>query len=508
MRVVIVEDEIRIREGIKKLLLRSKEKYNIVGEADNGQNGLSIIRKTKPDLVITDVRMPFMDGLEMLKLIYQEGITAKAIVLSAYTEFEYARTAIKLGVTEYLLKPIVIDEFTDALRNVRERINCERLQKPEQVGSLEQLLGGILNGSISLEEEIIDYLDKRYDLGRSIPISVMSVYLEQWDYGRVLKIRRNITSMMAQKNKFSYVILDDEKRQLIELIIFGYGMNENIHRWIQSYILQEKRELAHLAIVWNESNNIYSLQKDVENMYKYLDWNISLGNQIIISCSAVKHIQLVPCVYPLDIESDMKEAVCGHNEKILHDCIEKFHNYFCGEKIYDPKIIKEHYVRFLWVLILISAEIGRLEIGQIEQQRFLKQITQAKTKRELIDTTKKLVNKSQQVEQEQVNNRTVKRALSLIHEFYQNGITLEEISAKLEITPEYLGSQFHREIGSTFSTYMKSFRINKAKELLLGTSLKLYKIAELTGYADPKYFSKVFKEVTGYLPVEYRKLHK
>lgn len=96
----------------------------------------------------------------------------------------------------------------------------------------------------------------------------------------------------------------------------------------------------------------------------------------------------------------------------------------------------------------------------------------------------------------------------MIHEFYQSGITLEEIASKLNITPEYLGTQFHKEMGVNFSTYMKNYRISKAKELLCGTQLKLYEIAEKVGYSDPKYFSKVFKETTGQLPAEYRKTFK
>ena len=93
----------------------------------------------------------------------------------------------------------------------------------------------------------------------------------------------------------------------------------------------------------------------------------------------------------------------------------------------------------------------------------------------------------------------------MIHEFYQSGITLNEIADKLNITPEYLGSQFHKEVGVNFSTYIRDFRISKAKELLIGTQLKLYKIAEQVGYTDPKYFSRVFRECTGQLPEEYRK---
>lgn len=110
--------------------------------------------------------------------------------------------------------------------------------------------------------------------------------------------------------------------------------------------------------------------------------------------------------------------------------------------------------------------------------------------------------------EEETMHLTVKRAKSMIHEFYQTGITLDEIASKLHITPEYLGTQFHREVGVNFSTYLRNYRIGKAKELLCGTTLKLYEIAERVGYADPKYFSKVFREATGVLPAEYRKTYK
>ena len=93
----------------------------------------------------------------------------------------------------------------------------------------------------------------------------------------------------------------------------------------------------------------------------------------------------------------------------------------------------------------------------------------------------------------------------MIHEFYQTGIMLDEISRKLDMTPEYLGTLFHKETGITFSNYLKNYRIAKAKELLVGTNLKLYEIAEKVGYSDSKYFSRIFKKQTGMTPSEYRK---
>ena len=139
LKVLIVEDEIRIREGLGKLLSRSGGRYDVVMEAGNGVEGLQAILQLKPDIVITDIRMPDMDGLEMLEQMVQAGIHTKAIVLSAFSEFEYARSAMKLGVTEYLLKPIAYNELMQSLENVTFQIEKERLEKPEQIGTPEDI---------------------------------------------------------------------------------------------------------------------------------------------------------------------------------------------------------------------------------------------------------------------------------------------------------------------------------------------------------------------------------
>lgn len=129
MRIAIVEDEIRIREGVEKLIRRISADHEIIGCADNGKDGLEMITQLRPDLVITDIKMPQMDGLEMLSAVKEKGKLPKAIILSAYSEFEYARQAIKLGVSEYILKPITVTEFITAFKKIERIIAGEKEQE-------------------------------------------------------------------------------------------------------------------------------------------------------------------------------------------------------------------------------------------------------------------------------------------------------------------------------------------------------------------------------------------
>lgn len=121
MRIVIVEDEVHIRTGMVRLLHQINPKHEVVGKADNGQTGFEIICRERPDLIIVDVRMPDMDGLTMIRKLREEKVACQILVLSAYSEFEYAREAIELGIVSYLLKPLKIGEFKKALEQVEEK---------------------------------------------------------------------------------------------------------------------------------------------------------------------------------------------------------------------------------------------------------------------------------------------------------------------------------------------------------------------------------------------------
>ena len=158
-------------------------------------------------------------------------------------------------------------------------------------------------------------------------------------------------------------------------------------------------------------------------------------------------------------------------------------------------------------MIHFLKEAGSLSDEDIDQRELLDLITRAKTWQGLEDAVTELLRERKDT-RNPIDNLNVRRAVAMIHEFYRTGITLDEIAARLGITPEYLGTQFHQEMGINFSAYVRKFRIEKAKKLLLGTDMKLYEIAAQAGYMDAKYFSRVFKAETGMLPAEYRKTHK
>ena len=500
-RVLIVEDEVRIREGLGKLLSRTGGAYEVIGEEGNGAKGLKAILELKPDIVITDIRMPDMDGLEMLTEMVKAGIHTKAIVLSAYSEFEYARTAMKLGVTEYLLKPIAYNELMQSLENVSFQIEKEQREKPEQIGTPEQIFYSVLSGKLAVDEQTEAYLAKRYQIDCHEQMSLLCAY--HGESVSTEEARRYFRHIFSSYEGVHYYILDMVYRNTVTVVLRGYGNQKDLRRWVQQQILQDSPRK--IAAGWIEVGSLNELAEGLSHLYPYLDWNISMNHKVLICYPEIRNVQTASCNYPIDLETRMKAAVCADDRVKEQELMDAFHASFCDGRIYAPKEIKESYVRFLWSILSIAKEVGKVSMQQIDQQELLNRIMNAKLRDELTDASSTLMEELLRTRDTDTTHLTVKKMKSLIHEFYQSGIMLDEISRKLDMTPEYLGTLFHRETGTTFSAYVKAYRISKAKELLAGTNLKLYEISERVGYSDPKYFSRIFKEITGQLPTEYRK---
>ncbi len=514
MKIVIIEDEIRIREGIINLIKKINESYCVIGEAEDGAEGLQLIKQTNPDLIITDIRMPDMDGLEMLRLLKEQKTNAKAIVLSAYSEFSYAQAAIKLGVSEYLVKPIAVGELTQSLKNIAIQLEQERRQNGDhikQLQELENIFYSVLLGSTVVDIELQQYLWKTYGLNEDTEFIIMPLFLGE-QYEKCFKrIKKELQVLLMEKRiSKEYRLLEMPQSHLLLVILYAYRDEHALKRWFQNVVIPQIKteKKIPMSFGWSSFQSVARMKNNLNTLLMNMDWNISLGNDVMISYPQVTQIQTKMVSYPIEIENRMKIALCAMNIKKINKVLEQFCLSFRDGNVYSPKELKESYVRFLWSMINVSKEISLLQQSSLEQQELLKRIMSALTYEELENTLQSFVSLlSDREGKEERNSLNIQRAKSLVHEFYNQGITLDEIAAKLNLTPEYLGTQFHKEMGINFSIYIKNFRINKSKELLIGTQLKLQDIAKKVGYSDPKYFSQVFRECTGQLPAEYRTMN-
>lgn len=374
------------------------------------------------------------------------------------------------------------------------------------------MLLGIIFGGIELDESLESFVKHKYSIDCDAKFSEVQVYLGK-QYDDKLEItKRDLDSFLSKRKNLNYYFLEVPKDKLLLIILYGYEEQQEMERWFQIGVISQLRGADTIGnnYGWINAIGMKELRANYYKLLQSMDWNITFGNKIMISYPKIMNVQTMLCVYPVDIENRLKAALCSYNRNKVYKCLEQFMEYFQIGNVYDPKNIKECYVRFIWSFINVAKEVNILNYDRIDQKKILERIMGSMNIEELKDVMEEiyLCIKEDQYEKDTDVSLNVKKAENMILEYYKNGITLEEIAEKLKLTPEYLGNQFHLEKGVKFSTYIKDFRMMKAKELLIGSNLKVFEIAERVGYSDAKYFSKVFRDNTGQLPAEYRKTNK
>ena len=346
MRIVVVEDEIRIREGICNLLGKMFPQHEVAGSAANGQEGLELIMDKSPDLVITDVKMPIMDGLTMLNILNEKKIKCKAIVLSAYAEFSYAQQAIRWGVSEYLVKPLVVNEFVQAIKNTEIQLEEIQKQNSETLERLDNIFLGIIFGGIELDEGLNSFVKNKYGINPDTKFSEVQIYLGKHYDVKLENTKRNLDKLFSNKN-LNYYLLEIPKDKLLLAILYGYEKQQEIERWFQIEVFSQIRGTGSSCNYgWINAEGMKELRTNYYKLLQYMDWNIAFGNQIMVSYPKILNVQTTLCIYPIDIENRLKAALCSYSRGKVNKCLEQFMEYFESGNIYDPKNIKESYVGY------------------------------------------------------------------------------------------------------------------------------------------------------------------
>ena len=526
MKLLIVDDECYTLEGIKKRLSWDELNIGEVQLAHDGEEGLEVAKVFVPDIILTDVRMPRMDGIEMSFKVRQIHPKCKIIFMSGYSDKEYLKSAIDLKVIDYVEKPLVMKELIEALTEAVKVLSAERQMEQMAVTLEKSLSTGIpvLRNEMAIKltkvnlnlleiEDIIRLIGLKVFNESQFATIVIKFFWDQTLDGNKIEILNRQLKTIIEKAvvKYNYECLyafKDEKHLVLHVFSNQEGkvtLNE-IH--IQSISAELKEELS--TIITNFIA-VGTIMKGMENVYKSYNQAIIALQKAFFrgynSCIFFKDSptisynldeklldQFIELLYKEDafyavhfikkITSDMKT-----HEDTLHNYIK---NYFFRMYVQMNKIVKER---------LVHVNDFMTE-NDLTMDLFVKYNTLDEIMEFMVDKVENYYKSFKNLESK---SSTITYVLKFIHENYsKSDLTIKDISNDVYLSNAYISTMFKQETGKTINQYITEYRMKKACELLKNKEMKLNEIAEKVGYSDSSYFTKIFKKIKGILPSEYR----
>lgn len=529
MKVFLVEDEFIIREGIKNNIDWSSNGYSFCGEAGDGELALPLIAKEQPDIVITDIKMPFMDGLELSRIIKQKFPGIEIIILSGYDEFEFAKQGISIGVAQYLLKPISGADLLKAVNEVRDRLlekkkeaaifeRYRRETEENRLNEKAEFFNDLVNGTDSMAE----LLDRAKSLDMDITAIWYNVVLfkarslnhEIEEYsGSVEKVYDEMESILQGRKILSFdrglegkafIFMGDTKEELEK-------EQEQIMGSIEDYA-GKFSQIAYFGGIGSPVNRLREISSSFDLASRAFAHRYLIGSNKIISCDDIATVASSED-YNFNLSSvDPKQI---GNEKIINflktgDALES--KYFIEEYFNElgnaakSQIFRQYIVMNIYFGVsefLNSIGVNKDEVGVISAVE-----NETSSLTATISFLTNLLVKAISIRDSQTSDKAgniVNTVKEIVKDNYADfDLSLGMIASKVNFSPNHLSMLFSHETGQTMIKYLTDYRLNKAKELLKCTTLKSSEISEQVGYSDPHYFSYLFKKTYGVTPTMYR----
>lgn len=512
-RVLLVDDEKYIRLGLKAMLAKLDTVFQEVYECGDGWDALNLVRENKFDLIILDIKMPCMSGIEFMKQAIAYGCTSKFIILSGYDEFEYAQESIKYGTRAYLLKPVKRQELLTVLKKLESELKAEEIisystQKAElliqkfQVHELNYIL---LNENISEKEieDIFSNIEPRF-YGKNFVLGLLCNYetdgssqLQPEDIAMKVAVdfyfqdKEGICLRFFDKEKNLVILGEDHKTlyglpaylketsRVDSLLSVSTSFNSTIHlrkAYIEALEAKKYRvlktgirvfrydELCRPGIPGDNSEVIARKLAGLlhsPHIKEIEDTLYELLNPQVLSICSIQYLENIVDNMNKIVLKPMKKYFCDQKEEVIQQ-------YDALTSIYHFKDVKEYYYTLLNCLLKINAQLQGVQTG-------------SRTRSE------------------------IETAVRLIRDNYHRDLDMAEVANKVFLNYTYFSLLFKEHTGYNFAEYLKNVRIEKAKELLENTFLKVYEIAKSVGYQSTKQFVRNFRFSTGVSPMEYRK---
>jgi two-component system response regulator YesN len=518
-KVFFVEDEAITREGIRDNVDWEANGFEFCGEASDGEMALPLLRTAQPDVLITDIKMPFMDGLQLSKIMRERMPWVKIIILSGHDEFEYAQQAIKLGVTDYLLKPITVQNLQNALQKLSIQLDKEKKEQE----SLKKLQEQVEENRATLRERFLfklvvgaisptDVIEQGQMLGLNLSaryylVLILKIELgdrtEQYDYDDYQQVQ-GIVIELAENNPDIFVL----KRDWGDLILIMKGNTPEY--------LEEERDLLLDKIRQAVGETHYQLtvgvgaakKRTADIFQSFVEALTYLQNP-----AGKDEVGLNQAVGQAELLKVNKSAVENYLHYGVKDGFDEFFDAYLrplGEAALRSNLIKNYI--FVDVVLTIAKLVNDLggdidkvipELNSIEMI-----MSNTETIEQLREQVYKITSSTLAYRDSQPKGQyknLIHQAKEYIDHHYMNPeLSLNEVAAHANLSASHFSVVFSQVTGQTFKEYLTEIRLNKAKELLRMTSLRSADIAYQVGYNDPHYFSSVFKKHTGLSPIEFR----
>lgn len=530
-KIMLVDDEEEVRKSIIKKIKWQEAGFEVIGDAENGEDALEKIEQVEPDVVLTDIKMPYMDGLAMAEKIRQNYPSIKIVIFSGFDEFEYAKRAIKLNVIEYILKPVNGEELTAILKKIRKNLDEEIEQKrnvnllrESYVKSLpiirEHFLNDLVHGD--MDGDMISGKLKEYeiDIDHAGKWVVAAIHLEpDEDVDQALSLHKERELIPISVRKMIEEKLDGQYRYTMfhsafESILIAAIDEDNSQSGLVALlgdICKETKKILEVSVtigVGESCESLTEISASFKSALNALGYRAVTGSGGLIYIRDMEPVNHGKLQFDGRMESELVAAVkFGPKEKI---------ETVIGELVARMEEARVHYRQYqAYILAVINAltqvsqqyDLRISEMFGVETDYFeiLNKVEKAENIRQyLLDVAFKM-NAALEEERSNTTKNVIQEARQYIKDNYQDpDLSVEKICKRLHMSSAYFSTVFKRETGQAYIAYLTEVRLNKAVELLMTTGDKTYVIAEKVGYPEQNYFSYVFKKKFGISPSKYR----
>ncbi|MGJ9384639.1 response regulator transcription factor [Salipaludibacillus sp. CF4.18] len=535
-KVTIIDDDDKVLRGMKKIIPWDELSCEWAGEARNGQEGYELIKREKPDLIITDIYMPVLNGLEMIKKLRNEGIDSRVIILSGYNEFEYARQAMRLNIDDYLSKPASPDTIKDVLeksvakleREISEEIEmCDLREKVSLYEPLveKEWIKAIVTGASTNFTNLpltVDKITKKWSKQKHVVMTLTydrsleesSFYRSDWYLFRFTTNNVIKEAVHAFFDDIHYIELHSHQTAIC--IHLNEENNDDVKQSLEKLqkILVEKFQeyfQVHVLIStgsikddWgNMADSMREAFAKISDNSQMNDPSSMLGQNPEVALVDKDHKTLWSD--SMEANQQMSESIRYADEKGAMAVIDRIYEQNKHESFSRGEGIRLGIE--MWTIMTYSLYDIGIKIDEMYSEEFDFHAELLKTNtwiefKDYMDGVVRHICEHQQWDENLKHRQLVEQMLDYIQKNVGENITLQDIADDLFISRNYLGQIFKKIVGESFKNYLTRVRMEKAKKMIQEGSYLIYEISEKVGFINPAYFTTTFKKYTGYTPTE------